>query len=425
MVINTNISGRPSILRKVHRIMALQSLLLEKQCSRKSLAEKLSLSTMATSRISNDLINSGLVLENGFIRNDHIPGPNQIILEINKNSAFGIGIVLSAYNSEIGIVGANGKKIDSKKIQVNDISEGKKTLLLLIDEVTKLIKINNLPLERIMGIGVAVAADLDPSKNYIAGAGYLGWKPFDIKNTIEEETGIKAFVEKIPNALILAEKSIGCAKNLNNVLLIHSSTVLGASIMINNEVLEGVLSKAGRIGHFSSKKTSLICSCGRYDCLNCIASGWSILVEAGFVKNKKYNPALVPEYADRLNLLLENENNFLPSDKVVNLLVEAGRTLANTITKISQTLDPESIILAGQLVRSNNYISGIKSSLKNFGQDGLSALSKLKIGNVKIVEATSFLPLLKNLYSPNFDFEELYHSLHLVEKTKTSSRITA
>ena len=69
MVINTNISGRPSSLRKVHRIMALKSLLLEKQCSRKLLAEKLSLSTMATSRISNDLINAALVSENGFIKN--------------------------------------------------------------------------------------------------------------------------------------------------------------------------------------------------------------------------------------------------------------------------------------------------------------------------------------------------------------------
>lgn len=425
MVINTNISGRPSSLRKVHRIMALKSLLLEKQCSRKLLAEKLSLSTMATSRISNDLINAALVSENGFIKNKNIPGPNQIILEINQNSAFGIGIVLSAYNSEIGIVGANGKNIDSKKIEVNNISDGEEALLLLIQEIKKLIKINSLPAERIMGIGVSVAADLDPSKNYVAGAGYLGWKPFDIKKTIESETGISAFVEKIPNTLVLAEKSIGCAKNFNNILLVHSSTVIGASIMINNEVLEGVLSKAGRIGHFSTTETSLICSCGRNDCLNCIASGWSILVQAGLIKNKKYNPVLVPEYAERLNSLLNNECQLLPSDKLTRLLFEAGENLAYTITKISQTLDPESIILAGQLIRSNHYLSGLKTSLKKLGQDGLSALSKIKVGKVKIVEATSFMPLLKNLYSPNFDFEELYHSAHLVEKMQTGRRKTA
>ena len=195
--------------------------------------------------------------------------------------------------------------------------------------------------------------------------------------------------------------------------------------MINNEVLEGVLSKAGRIGHFSTTETSLICSCDRNDCLNCIASGWSILVQAGLIKNKKYNPVLVPEYAERLNSLLNNECQLLPSEKLTRLLFEAGENLAYTITKISQTLDPESIILAGQLIRSNHYLSGLKTSLKKLGQDGLSALSKIKVGKVKIVEATSFMPLLKNLYSPNFDFEELYHSAHLVEKTQTGRRKTA
>jgi predicted NBD/HSP70 family sugar kinase len=425
MVINTKISGTPSSLRKVHRMMALQSLLFEKQCSRKLLAKKLGISTMAASRISNDLINAGLISENGFIRNEHIPGPNQIILEINKNSVFGIGVVLSAYNTEIGIVGADGEIVVSKKVSVKDISDGKNTLLLLVNEVKKIIKIINLPFERILGVGVTVAADLNPSKTKIAGAGYLGWKPFDIKKTIEKEMGIPAFVDKIANALVLAEKSIGCAKNLNNILLIHSSTVLGASIIINNEVVEGAQSKSGRIGHLSSKKTELICSCARDDCLNCVASGWSVLVEAGLVKNKKYNPDLVPVYAKLLNRLIKNKGSFMSSNKVANLLTEAGRILANSITKINQILDPEIIILAGLLTHSNYYLSGIKLSLKDLGQDGVSALSKLKIGNVKIVEATSFMPLLKNLYSPNFNFEELYQTAHLVEKIKTSSRMTA
>ena len=30
-----------------------------------------------------------------------------------------------------------------------------------------------------------------------------------------------------------------------------------------------------------------------------------------------------------------------------------------------------------------------------------------------------------DLYSPNFNFEELYHTANLVEKTKTSNRMTA
>ena len=73
MVINASISGTPSSLRKVHRMMALQNLLHDGNCSRKSLAKKLGISSMAMTRISGDLINAGLILENGFIKNDNIP----------------------------------------------------------------------------------------------------------------------------------------------------------------------------------------------------------------------------------------------------------------------------------------------------------------------------------------------------------------
>ena len=106
--------------------MALRNLLHDGNCSRKSLAKKLGISSMAMTRISGDLINAGLVLENGFIKNDNIPGPNQINLTINKNSVFGVGIVLSAFKTEIGIVGANGEIIESQNIELEDISDGMK-----------------------------------------------------------------------------------------------------------------------------------------------------------------------------------------------------------------------------------------------------------------------------------------------------------
>ena len=425
MVTNTKLSGTPSSLRKVHRMLALKNLLFENHCSRKSLAEDLGISSMAMTRISNDLINAGLVSENGFIENNNIPGPNQINLTINKNSVFGVGIVLSAFKTEIGIVGANGEIVISENIELNDISDGKKAILILIRKVQDLIKSNGIVDSRILGVGISVAADLDSSKNKVLGAGYLGWKPFDIKKTVEDHLSLPTFIEKIPSALILAETSIGCAKRLNNVLLLHSSTVLGASLIINNEVVDGAYSKSGRIGHFNANKTELICSCGRNDCLNCVASGWSILVEAGLIKNKNYKPELVTVYAKLLNKILNNSEGRIVSDKIDNLFYNAGRVLAVNLTKINQIIDPQIIILAGLLSKSSHYSSGIKETLKSLGTDGISALSKLKLGNVNIIEATCFMPLLKTIFTPNFNFEELYHSSHLVDDNTANKKVIA
>lgn len=425
MVTNTKISGTPSSLRKVHRMLALKNLLFENHSSRKSLAEDLGISSMAMTRISNDLINAGLVSENGVIKNNNIPGPNQINLTINKNSVFGVGIVLSAFKTEIGIVGANGEIVISDNIELSDISDGKKAIQTLTKKVRDLINLKKIADSRILGVGISVAADLDTLKNKILGAGYLGWKPFDIKKTVEDHLSLPTFIEKIPSALILAETSIGCAKRLNNVLLLHSSTVLGASLIINNEVVDGAYSKSGRIGHFNANKTELICSCGRNDCLNCVASGWSILVEAGLIGDKNYKPELVPVYAKLLNKILNKKEGFIVSNKINTLFYNAGKILALNLTKINQIIDPQLIILAGFLTNSTHYSSGIKDTLQSLGTDGNSALSKLKLGNVNIIEATCFMPLLKTIFTPNFNFEELYHSSHLVEENITNKKIIA
>ena len=425
MVTNTKISGTPSSLRKVHRMLALKNLLFENHSSRKSLAEDLGISSMAMTRISNDLINAGLVSENGVIKNNNIPGPNQINLIINKNSVFGVGIVLSAFKTEIGIVGANGEIVISDNIELSDISDGKKAIQTLTKKVRDLIDLKKIDNSRILGVGISVAADLDTLKKKILGAGYLGWKPFDIKKTVEDYLSLPTFIEKIPSALILAETSIGCAKRLNNVLLLHSSTVLGASLIINNEVVDGAYSKSGRIGHFNANKTELICSCGRNDCLNCVASGWSILVEAGLIEDKNYKPELVPVYAKLLNKILNKKEGFIVSNKINNLFYNAGKILALNLTKINQIIDPQLIILAGFLTNSTHYSSGIKDTLQSLGTDGNSALSKLKLGNVNIIQATCFMPLLKTIFTPNFNFEELYHSSHLVEENITNKKVIA
>ena len=425
MVTNTKISGTPSSLRKVHRMLALKNLLFENHSSRKSLAEDLGISSMAMTRISNDLINAGLVSENGVIENNNIPGPNQINLTINKNSVFGVGIVLSAFKTEIGIVGANGEIVISDNIELSDISDGKKAIQTLTKKVRDLIDLKKIAYSRILGVGISVAADLDNLKNKILGAGYLGWKPFDIKKTVEDHLSLPTFIEKIPSALILAETSIGCAKRLNNVLLLHSSTVLGASLIINNEVVDGAYSKSGRIGHFNANKTELICSCGRNDCLNCVASGWSILVEAGLIEDKNYKPDLVPVYAKLLNKILNKKEEFIVSNKINTLFYNAGKILALNLTKINQIIDPQLIILAGFLTNSTHYSSGIKDTLQSLGTDGNSALSKLKLGNVNIIQATCFMPLLKTIFTPNFNFEELYHSSHLVEENITNKKVIA
>ena len=146
--------------------------------------------------------------------------------------------------------------------------------------------------------------------------------------------------------------------------------------------------------------------------------------------DKKTNDAidlLIKKLKDKdlSSIKISNKTN---SIEITNTLIHENSNIQHVkknLTKINQIIDPQLIILAGFLTNSTHYSSGIKDTLQSLGTDGNSALSKLKLGNVNIIEATCFMPLLKTIFTPNFNFEELYHSSHLVEENITNKKVIA
>lgn len=399
--------GAPSSLRRMHRSFALRTLLQSGGLSRTGLADQLGLSQMAVSRIVRDLMEADLVEETGIVLRENGPGRRQTQLQIRQSGTYAAGIVLSAYSSEVSIVNARGEMVAHRVVPLDDIADGQAAMVSLAVALNALIEELDIPRQRIVGAGVAAAADLDPQNINVVHAGYLGWEPFNLVETVSKTTGLDVIAENIVSALILAETSVGVARDLCSVVAVRSATSIGASILQHGQIVRGHGNRPGRIGHFTHKETALTCSCGRRDCLNCTASGWSVLSRLGITGDREYDPAHVASYARAIDRFVDD--GLRRDTGVAEALRSAGWALAGALQVLNQTIEPEAIILAGSMSRVPEYVEGIETQLKESTEGGL-ALAKLQIGELRAVRAAAMLVLLEKIYSPALDFETLRDS---------------
>ncbi|MGI9380922.1 MAG: ROK family transcriptional regulator, partial [Methyloligellaceae bacterium] len=356
MVINTTgISGRPASLRRAHRSMALRELFIRDGISRTALTKELGLSQMATTRFIRDLIDAGLVREAGEASRDKGPGRKQTLLKLREDGLYTAGIVLTAYATEVSIVSLNLEIVGHKRVRVTDISDAEGTIRELALALLGLIDEKNIPRSRISGVSLAVSANVEPGTGVIFGQNYIGWNKADLQTPLEKMLELPVIVENIVNARALAETLTGAAKGQKDVVILNIATTIGAAIIQQGHLVRGQKFRAGRIGHFKSRKTKLTCSCGRNDCLNCNVTGWSLLNRFKLIDDI-YNPAHVVRYARLVEEMLTGSKETKKFDRAFR---EAGSALGASIRLIDQLIEPESILLTGSVARLPYYRDGI------------------------------------------------------------------
>jgi predicted NBD/HSP70 family sugar kinase len=410
-------TGSTASLRRTHRGLALRHLLSEGGASRIAIAERLGLSTMAASRIARDLMDAGLVEEAGTAQRDSGPGRHRTLLRIDPTGVFGAGIVLSALPTEVMLVDAVGRPLTRRRVTIDEVRDGSRGVEKLARALDNLIDECGLPRARIAGVGIAVAASLDRDRRRVVGSGFLGWSPFDLVGPVEAIVGLPVRAETIANALALAETSIGAAKAMTNVAVVRVGPQIGASIVQGGQIVRGETLQAGRVGHLRHAPTALECFCGRCDCLNCSASGWAILCSLGMIRERRYTPERVTDYAAALEAITSDEAGDGADDGLrLRALQAGGEALAGALRSLCLLLEPEAIIVDGPLSRAPAYLDGIRRHLEEAGDSGAEVSRKMKRGEIRAAQAAAILPLLDLIYSPNLDFEALCRSLPLAQQ---------
>ncbi len=193
----------------------------------------------------------------------------------------------------------------------------------------------------ISALGVATAGWVDPFSGRVVFAteNLPGWTGTPIADELGAATGLPVAVENDANALAVAEKRFGLAKQARNFVCITLGTGVGGGCYVNGELNRGANFFGNALGHIPIQMEGAPCNCGRNGCLEVYANAAALLryAEAGGFSSTE--------------AVIGAANS---GDAVAEAALRTySRYLASGCAVLVQLLDPEMIVLSGGLAEKN------------------------------------------------------------------------
>lgn len=190
-----------------------------------------------------------------------------------------------------------------------------------------------------------------------------GWKRVNLKKILESEFKIPVSVDNDANCAALAEARFGAGRRARHFIYMTVSTGIGGGIIIDRNIYRGAQGSAGEVGHMIIDPNGPLCGCGKYGCLEALASGSAIQKRSGM------NPIAL-ELAARQG-----------DKEAVNVISDMAHYLAIGIANLVNIFNPELVIIGGGLANMQEMLfTPVRREFKKY------ALS-LPANSVRIVRA--------------------------------------
>ncbi len=129
-------------------------------------------------------------------------------------------------------------------------------------------------------IGIAVAAQVDPTEGTVLHAPNLGWRDIPLGALLARELGIPVAVINDARAAALAEWKHGAGVGASDLFFLSLGTGIGGSAVVGGRLLEGGTHAIGEVGHLTIVAGGRRCHCPNSGCFEAYAGGWGIAERA-------------------------------------------------------------------------------------------------------------------------------------------------
>ncbi|HHO0937438.1 TPA: ROK family protein [Aeromonas hydrophila] len=171
-------------------------------------------------------------------------------------------------------------------------------------------------------LAIAVHGQVNPASGVSQTMPQAPWHaPVELKYLLEERLGCEVMVDNDCIMLALAQKWQG-AENVGDFCVINVDYGIGSAFIINGQIYRGALFGSGQIGHTIINPDGSACACGRYGCLETVASLSAIKKRARvFLKQQGADPAALAEGRVGTAQLLAR---YQQGDPMIRAMVDEG-----------------------------------------------------------------------------------------------------
>lgn len=275
-----------SELKANNRRMILEALRYS-PISRAELSRITGLAKSSVTTLTNEMISQGLLYEAGLAEKSNKAGRTRILLDINGEYGFSVGINLHRKNISVVAVDIKGKIIFDFLEKIIDFEDGDQALKHIVDKLNNKIIEAKLDINRLVGIGVSSPGPVDYKNGVILEPpNFSLFNNCNVADKFKSIYGCPVFLENNTVSLALYEHHY-INKLLGSTLFVVISGGIGGALIQNGEVYRGAYGIAGELGHISINPNGDICACGNRGCLEHYATLSALKKRFGFEDYEK------------------------------------------------------------------------------------------------------------------------------------------
>jgi predicted NBD/HSP70 family sugar kinase len=359
------------LIKQENRKSILKALKNNGTISRKDIAGIVQLTPAAVTILVNDMIEDGIIKEAGELEeNDKRAGRKKIIIDINYNYKYVLGISIEAEYINIGIANINGEII-AETNWANTTGQGMKPeefLNMIAGRCVNLFWNESILKENILGVGVGIIGLVDKNSGTSTHA-YGLWKgSISVKKILEKALGLPVVVDNNVRALAVAEMDYKSRQDISDMLFIKHGPGVGSAMIVGKEIYYGANNRAGEIGHTIGNLDGELCKCGKRGCLEMVASKRSILKSVKSIFSEKKTPLLYLACDGCLNnISFEKvfEAAFSGDEEELKIIKQVAVYMAVAISNAVSLCDPQRVILYGETFRYERFLTEFKDIIKD------------------------------------------------------------
>jgi predicted NBD/HSP70 family sugar kinase len=333
--------GSQASLREANRLRVLEALRDHGAMTQVEIAGSTGLSPATVSNMVKELDAAGAVELAPSIRN----GRRAVLVSLATGNTLLAGIAFGDRDVRVAVATGPRDVVGRQRMPLpsnHKADEGmERASRLLADLVEKAGK----TMPDVRAVGVGIPAPVDSVTGQVGSESILpGWRGVEVADEMSGRIGAPVSVDNTANLGALGELRCGALQGVSDGVFIKLSYGVGAGLVLGGDLFRGHAGTAGEIGHLTIDENGPICRCGNRGCLET------------FIGSAALTEALAASHG-RLTLrdLVARAIDGDPGCRRV--LDDAGRHLGVAVAGLVNLLNPQVIVLGGQLSAVGNLIA--------------------------------------------------------------------
>jgi glucokinase-like ROK family protein len=346
-----------------------------------------------------DLILSKYIISKGV--GESKGGRKPLLYGLVKDSLYILACDMGRYFTRMTVFNVQNEQITSlKKIETS--IDDPKLEDKLFDNAIALFKEYKIDYNKVFGIGVDMPGLVDSEKgiNYTVKEKSLQ----NIGERIHKKFKKLVYIDNDARMQAFGEYVFGKAKGKKDAIVINWNWGIGLGMILNGKIYRGTTGFAGELSHIKMVDNGSLCICGKTGCLETIASSHALLKYA----NKGIKNSVVTQLKGIVELKTEelSVDDIIMAAKLgdefsISILSKVGMALGKGLSYIIQLLNPEVIVLSGNLSKANQFVlTPIQQSLNKYCIEKISSNSEVVISELD--EKSGLLGVAATLYQKIF-----------------------